>query len=115
MDEETIRALAQLVEKSLQSAGGQKWLISSHARLMQSYIGNSFNTDRAQEIYTIAIERSVLSDMPGSLGYMTMKTLRESGITGKMASELVAQFKTATGATDQRPTRKGFWAKIAGK
>lgn len=115
MDEETVRAFASVVEKSLQAPVGEDWLINSHRHLMEQYAKGSFNSERALEMYTIAIERSVLSFLSGPTGLMTMKTLRETGITNKMAHELVDQFKEATGATDQRPARSGLWAKIIGR
>ena len=115
MDEVTIQSFAGIIEKSLQTTTGEAWLRRSHQSLCQQYSKGSFNSERDLEVYTIAIERSVLSLMSGSAGYLTMKTLRESGITNKMAQELVDQFKEATGATDQRPARRGFLAKIIGR
>jgi hypothetical protein len=115
MDEATIRAFAEVVDKSLQTTGGEARLRSAHQYLLQQYSKGSFNSERALEVYTIAIERSVLSFMSGTQGLLVEQTLKEVGITRKMAMELVDQFKEATGATDQRPARRGFLAKIVGR
>jgi hypothetical protein len=115
MDEETIKAFANIVETSLQKETGSKWLDMTHANLWRAFGEHSFNTERAIEMYSIAIERAVLSNLGRALGVTTITTLRESGITHKMATELTDQFKEASSATDQRPPRKGIWAMIVGK
>jgi len=115
MDEETVRAFASSVEISLLAEAGQEWLNRIHAELYRAHSRHRFNTARATEMYAIAIERSVLAKMGDAMGSMTVLTLRRSGITAKMASELTDQFKEATGATDQRPARTGLLAMIIGK
>jgi hypothetical protein len=107
MDQQTIMAFAQAVETSLTQPKGHERLQKANAMLYQDWQGGKFNSDRATEIFVMTIERSVPA--------MLIKTLRELGITAKMASDLTTQFKDATGALDQRPIRTGLLAKILGK
>lgn len=110
MDEETVRGLAKVVEDSLQTSVGVKWLSATHQKLLDDCRKGSFNSERALQVYTIAIERSLMA----TSGVTVMRAMRWAGVTEKMAGELVEQFKQATDATDQRPPRRGIWRKIVG-
>lgn len=109
------RSFAQLVEKSLGSPTGQQRLSRAHATLLNAFLMNKFNSERAQEVYTMAIEQSVLSSVSGSLGGKTIMSIRDFAIPSQFVSEIVEQFKSMAGATDQRRARKELLAKIIGK
>jgi hypothetical protein len=115
MDEATIKAIVEIVETSLSSRNGQVWLNRTRERLLRSVASRSFNTDRAIEMYTIAIERSVLSTTNGPTARTAIALLRESGVARTMARKLADQFKDASGATDNRAARTGLWSMVVGK
>ena len=115
MDKELIETFASLVESSLETADGQEWLNRTDAALYDAIRKQKFNTERAAEMFGIAIERSVLAHLGDATGSMAVMTLRKTGVGPKMAAELADQFKEGTGASDQRPARKGLLAMIIGK
>ena len=115
MDIRTIQEMRRLVEQKLASSVGQRWLHTTEAQLLEACGRQSFNTERAVQMYTIVIERVAIGDLRGLAVKAYLTALREHGLISDLATELVEQFKTTTGAFDQRPARKGLWAAFVGK
>ena len=107
----TVDATDNLIKSSLETSAGWEWLKRTHAQLYDDYSRRRFNTARAVEMYTIAIERSVLAKMGDATSVLTM---RRDGSAALAARELTEQFKDETGAVDQRRARTGLWAMIVG-
>ncbi len=59
---------------------------------------SKFDSERAVKVYTVAIERSVLATASGSVGVALVRSLRESGLTAKVASELAGRFRQSIAA-----------------
>lgn len=82
--------------------------------LLNALQRGSFNTVRARELYQMAIEKSVWRKHK-STGAVTTRAIRDYGIIESFAERYTEEFKAATGATDQRPARRGLLAKIIGR
>lgn len=115
MTENKIITFEEIAARSLLSPEGQKWLEACEMFLYKDINNGKFNTERAVELYRQAIEQAVQNLLGGPNGYTMIKVLRSAGVSEKIATEYTNEFKKKTGAIDQRPSRKGVWAKIVGK
>jgi lipopolysaccharide biosynthesis regulator YciM len=101
-----IKSAVDATEGRLQLANAQEFIIGELER-------NRFNTERAIEIHTFAIDRSVWSwvkDLP--LGRLMFKEYLQSGLGKRHAIDIVERFKVEVGGSyfgplkDQPPTRR---------
>jgi len=74
---------------------------------------NRFNTERAIQVYAVAIDNIVGAWMKHSQFKRTFyREYRQSGLKGRYAKKLVAEFKTGKGRftpiKDDRPPRRLF-------
>lgn len=74
----------------------------------------AFNTERAEELFQMAIERSIWKKH-GSAGATTTRAIRGDGIIEGFARRYTESFKASTGASDQRPARRGILARVIGR
>jgi hypothetical protein len=115
VDAQSVQELRQLVQRELTDAVGKQWLSRTESQLLDALLRRSFNTERAIQVYEIAIERVVMSERSGAPMMALLSVLRREGIVLECAEDLVDQFKARMGATDQRRARKGIWAALLGK
>ncbi len=104
-------AAASLIRQAIASAKGQLQLANADKYLAAELERNRFNTERAIDIYTAAVDGSVRAWLKGRLlGKVMLKTYKRSGQKEQFAIELTEQFKTGTGVyprvEDQRPPRR---------
>jgi hypothetical protein len=71
-----------------------------------------FNTDRAAQIYEMAIERVISETSDAALSVLV---LRETGVWKTLGYRLAREFKEDMAAEDQRSARRGWIATFLGK
>jgi len=103
-----------MVQKCTAGVDGQLLVEVAKGKLLSDLEGNKFNTIRAHEIFQIAIEKAIWKEL-GEAGTMTIKAIRGEGILERFAQDYTEEFKSTTGASDQRSARRGLLAKIVGK
>jgi hypothetical protein len=116
MDPKTWDAFAHLVKESLLSPDAEVEILRVHSMLNVALERNRFNTERAQELFRMAIERSVWKKF-GSTGAMITREMKRGrlGIIEEAARVQTEELKNNTGALDQRSPRRGLLAKVLGK
>jgi hypothetical protein len=82
--------------------------------LLDALEQGSFNTERARQLFCMAIEKSVWKKHKAT-GAVTTRAIRGCGIIESFAERYIEEFKASTGATDQRVARRGLFAKIIGR
>jgi hypothetical protein len=82
--------------------------------LLDALEKGAFNTERARELFQMAVEKSI-SRKHKSTGSATTRAIRGYGIIESVAEKYTEEFKASTGATDQRPARRGFLATVIGR
>ena len=97
MIERTTKSRSKLVA-SLATAEGEAWLRSADSMLGDDVRDSKFDSERAVKVYAVAIERSILATTSGSAGVTLVRSLRESGLVAKVASELVGRFRHSIAA-----------------
>lgn len=115
IEDKNFKDALAIINQHLSGIEGQKRISSANSLLLLELLRNKFNSERALEVFTIAIERTLLKDLQGSLGLQTVKVFRSIGATKKASENLLEKFKLAHDAKDQRPARTGILAKIIGK
>ena len=106
MDEE--EAVTTVIKSAVAVPEGQRRLAYAEEFLIGEIERNRFNTERAIEIYTFAIDNSVwawVKDM--TLGKSIYEDYFRSGLGKRFAIQLTEQFKKGSGRStpieDQRP------------
>ena len=107
-------AFDDLVEQVLKTPTCQLNLELAKAALFDAVEKGRFNSERADEIFQMAIEKSIWAHF-GAVGAMTTKSIRGSGVIESFANKETQAFKEGLGLTDQRPARRGLLSKIIGK
>jgi hypothetical protein len=109
MDEE--EALTAVITQAVASPQGRLRLATAEEYIIGELERNRFNTERAVEVYSIAISDSVwawVKDMP--LGKLMYRDYLRSGLGKKLAAERTEKFKSGGGRfapiEDQRPPRR---------
>jgi hypothetical protein len=109
MDEE--EAVTTVIKNAVAAPEGHRRLATAEEFLIGELERNRFNTERAIEIYTFAIDNSVwawVKDM--TLGKFIYKDYLRSGLGKRFAIELTEKFKKGSGRPapieDQRPPRR---------
>jgi hypothetical protein len=105
-------AVANVIKQALDAPQGRLRLANAEEYLIGQLERNRFNTERAIEVYTIAIDNSVwawVKDM--GLGKLIYREHRQAGLGRRYAIELTDRFKAQVGGTfeplkDQRPPRR---------
>jgi hypothetical protein len=100
-----------LIKLAVGAPDGHLRLANAQEFIMGELERNRFNTERAIEVYTVAIDNSVwafVKDMP--LQKLMFSEYLRSGLGKKHAIELTEKFKKGSGAfaalEDQRPPRR---------
>jgi hypothetical protein len=114
MDPRTREALTRVVTEALQEPEGQIQIENVKRMLYSALEKNSFNSERAEELFRMAIDRAIWKKL-GSVGAATTRGIRGEGIVEGFAKAFVGEFKQNTGASDQRQARRGLFAKIIGR
>ena len=109
MDEE--EAVTTVIKSAVSVPEGHRQLAYAEEFLIGELERNRFNTERAIEIYTFAIDNSVwawVKDM--TLGKSIYEGYLRSGLGKRSAIELTEKFKKGSGRSapieDQRPARR---------
>ena len=109
MDEE--EAVTTVIKNAVAAPEGHRRLAYAEKLLIGKLERNRFNTERAIEIYTFAIDNSVwawVKDM--TLGRSIYEDYLRSGLGKRSAIELTEKFKKGTGRSapfeQQRPPRR---------
>jgi hypothetical protein len=104
-------AIAVIINHALAAPEGHLRLTNAEELLIGELERNRFNTERAIEVYTFAIDNSVwawVKDMP--LRKLMYREYHRVGLGRKFAIELTEKFKKGTGSyppvEDQRPPRR---------
>lgn len=105
----------EVLERCLTGFDGDRFIQLAYDQLQNDLQRGKFNTDRAAEVCTIAVERAIMAEFSGTTGAQLVQTMRRADATTEEGRRLANLFIQETGATDQRPTRKGLWAMIVGK
>ena len=100
-------SLAEMVETALRS---QRHRIDTATEyLFGQRAAGRFNTERAIEVYRIAIDNAVWEELKGSpLRRQIYRGYKSGHYAVALATELARQFKEAHGASDQRQERRWF-------
>jgi N-acetylglutamate synthase-like GNAT family acetyltransferase len=104
-------AITTIIKNAIAAPESQLRLANAEEFIIGEVEHNRFNTQRAVEIYTIAISNSVWAWMKGmSLRKAVYREYQRSGLGRKFAIELTDKFKKGTGRLppieDQRPPRR---------
>ena len=112
-------AFADVIKQALNAPHSHLRLANAEEYLIGELERNRFNTERAIEVYTIAIDNSMwawVKDM--SLGKLMYREYRQSGLGKRYAIELTDKFKAKANSIraaagvgpleDQRSPRSGF-------
>lgn len=105
-------AVAAIIRLATSAPEGRLQLANAEEFLIGELEHNRFNTERAIEIYTFAVDRSVLAwvkEMP--LGKLMFRTYWRTGLGKQYAIDLTEKFKTKDDSPlgpiqDQRPPRR---------
>jgi len=106
------KAVATIIRLATSAPEGRLQLVNAQEFLIGGLEKNRFNTERAIEIYTFAIDRSVLAwvkEMPS--GKSMFPTYWRTGLGKQYAIDLTEKFKTKVDSPlgpiqDQRPPRR---------
>jgi hypothetical protein len=100
-------AIQALINATLATAGGRMPLLDAESLVLDALERNRFNTERAIELYTFAIDNGVwvfVKGMPA--GRLMFREYLRSGLGKEHAKRLVDKFKAELQITDQRPPRR---------
>jgi hypothetical protein len=114
MDPTAREAFTRVVTDALQEPEGQTQIETVKCMLYRALEKNAFNSERAEELFRMAIERAIWKKL-GSVGAATTRSIRGEGIIEGFAKEITEEFKKTTGASDQRQARRGLFSKIIGR
>jgi hypothetical protein len=103
--------ITTIVERALASTEGRQRLAVAEALMVEDCQRNRFNTERAIQVYTVAIDNIVATWMkPSQFKRTFYREYRRSGIKVRYAKKLVAEFKRGRGGfgpiKDQRRPRR---------
>src|SRR5215510_212726 len=89
---------------ALMTEQGERRLAHAKDYLARQLTARRFNTERAIEVFTYAIDNAVWSDTKGQKdGRGIYADYKQSGLGPEVARRMTEDFIAATGATDQRP------------
>ncbi len=114
MDSETREAFTSMAQMAVQEREGKILMELARSLLFDELERKRFNTSRATEVFGMAIEKAIWKKF-GSVGALTTRSIRGSGIVAELAAKETEKFLALTGAHDQRPVRRGLLAFIVGK
>lgn len=106
---DNIDAIAMIVDGAVDAPNGKVLCTQADAHLVGELARNQFNTERAVEVFTIAVDNAVwahLQDLP--LRRQIYADYKISGRGHEKARQLVNEFIRLTGAADQRASRRWF-------
>jgi hypothetical protein len=104
---EQAEAIELLVTGALKSDLGARELRKAMAFLVEQVSAGRFNTERAREVYRMAIDRAVLGTLAGTpVRGLVFRDFRASGEGDRKAQELAASFVAKFEVEDQRPPRR---------
>ncbi len=106
MDNE--EAITTIIANAIAAPEGHLRLANAEEFIIGEVERNRFNTERAVEIYTVAINNSVWAKGM-TLGKLMYRDYQRSGLGKKFAIELIENFKKGSGVLpieDQRPPRR---------
>lgn len=96
------------------SPSGRIRILDVERMLISHVEKNSFNFDRAEQMYKMALDHVVLEAL-GSVRALHKKMIPDS-IRWEYSRELTRAFAAKLGITkNQRPTRRGLFSLLAGK
>lgn len=107
-------AFVHMVDSVLEDWESKHLIEQVKSQLLDALERENFNTERAQEMFQMAIERSVWKKQ-GAIGAATTRAIKGDGIIENFAKRYTEEFKASTGASDQRAARRGLFAKIIGR
>jgi hypothetical protein len=100
-------AIRLLVAGALKTDQGGHEVRKAMAHLVDQVRLGRFNSERAVEVYRMAIDRAVTAVLAGALlKGRIFKDYRASGEGDRKARELAASFTASFEVTDQRPARR---------
>jgi hypothetical protein len=103
-------ATTTIITNAIAAPEGHLRLANAEEFIIGEVERNRFNTERAVEIYTVAIDNSVWAWTKGmTLGKLMYRDYQRSGLGKKFAIELTENFKKGSGVLpieDQRPPRR---------
>ena len=100
-------ALQALIDQALETFNGSGQVGRAKQYLETELQAGRFNTERAAEVFRIAIDNAtwgVVKSIP--MSSTIYRDYKASGLSAVYAARLTDQFKKQTGATDQRPARR---------
>ncbi len=114
MDKETREVFTKMIHDILEEDSAKIQIENTKSVLLGALEKSTFNSERAQELFQMAIERSIMKKL-GSTGASIILSIRNNGIIDEFAAHYSEAFIKWTGASDQRPARRGLLAKVLGK
>jgi N-acetylglutamate synthase-like GNAT family acetyltransferase len=103
-------AITTIIANAIAAPEGHLRLAKAEEFIIGEVERNRFNTERAVEIYTVAVDNSVWAWTKGTtLGKLMYRDYQRSGLGKKFAIELTKNFKKGSGVLpieDQRPPRR---------
>ncbi|MDE2611441.1 MAG: hypothetical protein KGL61_17845 [Burkholderiales bacterium] len=100
-------ALTTLIDSALKTIEGNQGIKRAAESLHQQCASGRFNTERATEVFKIAVDNAVwemIKDLP--VRSSMYRDYRKSGLGVVYARQLTEEFKDHSGARDQRPPRR---------
>jgi hypothetical protein len=104
---EHAEAIRLLIDGALKSDQGARQVRKAMAHLVAQVTAGRFNSERAVEVYRIAIDRAVVTALAGvPMKGRMFEDYRSSEEGDRKARELAASFMASFEVTDQRPARR---------
>ncbi|MGF6637270.1 hypothetical protein [Paraburkholderia sp. MM6662-R1] len=100
-------ALTMLIDGALAAIDGKQKIDRAVEFLQRQLATERFNTDRAVEVFKVAVDNAVwdvIRNLPARAAMR--RDYIKSGLGKAYALKLTKEFKEQTGAKDQRPARK---------
>ncbi|MGH6995409.1 MAG: hypothetical protein ACREES_06910 [Stellaceae bacterium] len=105
LDKEALDAIEGVISNALSTPEGSAKIVHACNYLEHEMTRHHFNTERAFEVFSIAVDNAVWANVKDRDVYAIYK---QSRLGPQMAKALTEQFIARTGAKDQRPTKRWF-------
>jgi hypothetical protein len=114
-DPKQAEAFESMIGRVLAQDDAKLLIEQAKAKLLDDAERHAFNTERAKEVFQMAIERAIWKNMGSTTGAATTRALRGEGIVEAFAQRYTDEFKGLLRISDQRPARRGLLAKFIGR
>src|SRR5208337_1206609 len=109
IDDQTLSVFDEMLRSSLETPHGREAIADARIYLWDLVETNRFNSERAKEVFTIAIDKLMWSCLKGTpISVQMYQDYKASCLGSKYAVQLTNRFTRDGLIKDQRPVRKHF-------